>query len=401
MQLIKPLQIWAIASFTAIFAISPLSAASPFSKALSVNGTLITHYDIDQRAAILDIVNDPINPEEAMIEDVLKRNAAAQSGIKVPRDRLDGAVDSFLSQSNLPRDEAIAALGNSGVALRSLERFVETNLLWRDYAQQRFAGQVAQFRQDQSAVALAPRGYIEVNVSEIILPLIPGEEEDTRFFMQELRLENSAGAFAENARQYSASPSRPDGGRIGWLRFDTTNPVLRGALEKINVGEVTDVIEIPGGMAIFRLNGERENTPPPRPVLQYGYLVIKSAAPAALDTAIAKMQRCDDIYRYVHEIEGLSYGFSDLPPGQVPADISRHLPALDAYEVMRLSPQSAVMLCSRVYDAPVADAEGEATLGTGAGLGISDDVLLVLDRRLNALAQGHLAQLKSKAVIKK
>ena len=59
-------------------------------------------------------------------------------------------------------------------------------------------------------------------------------------------------AFEELARTVSEDASAPQGGDLGAVRLSDLAAPLRRAAEALGPGEVTGVIEIPGGYAILR-----------------------------------------------------------------------------------------------------------------------------------------------------
>ena len=59
--------------------------------------------------------------------------------------------------------------------------------------------------------------------------------------------------FSELARQYSDLPTAADGGRLGLLQLDDMAEYMRNAVMKLEVGEITPVIETPIGFQFFKL----------------------------------------------------------------------------------------------------------------------------------------------------
>ena len=64
--------------------------------------------------------------------------------------------------------------------------------------------------------------------------------------------------FENAALMHSISNSSTNGGDLGWVNEDAINKKLIIELNKINIGEYTDPITIPGGLLILKLNNINE-----------------------------------------------------------------------------------------------------------------------------------------------
>ncbi|MBX7259342.1 MAG: SurA N-terminal domain-containing protein [Candidatus Hydrogenedentes bacterium] len=63
--------------------------------------------------------------------------------------------------------------------------------------------------------------------------------------------------FAKLATQFSEGPDRDRGGDAGWITDMLTTPQHRKGLFALKVGDVSDVVEAPGGYAIYKVMEER------------------------------------------------------------------------------------------------------------------------------------------------
>jgi peptidyl-prolyl cis-trans isomerase SurA len=62
--------------------------------------------------------------------------------------------------------------------------------------------------------------------------------------------------FKNTANIYSVSDSSKFGGKIGWIYEEQLSSIIINNVKKLNIGEITDPISIPGGFLILKL----ENT---------------------------------------------------------------------------------------------------------------------------------------------
>ena len=95
-----------ILTFFAAVSFSPqkVSANNPFSPAIVVDGEIITHYQITQMARLLHVLNVPGNPKSVartqLIEDSLKRSAAAEQSIVITEAELQAGIEEFAARAN-------------------------------------------------------------------------------------------------------------------------------------------------------------------------------------------------------------------------------------------------------------------------------------------------------------
>ena len=121
-----------ILTFFAVVSFTPqkVSANNPFSPAIVVNGEIITHYQITQRARLLQVLNVPGNPKSVaktqLIEDSLKRSAAAELSIIITEAELQAGIEEFAGRANLNADRFIQELANLGIDRTAFEQFIKT-----------------------------------------------------------------------------------------------------------------------------------------------------------------------------------------------------------------------------------------------------------------------------------
>ena len=100
---------------------------------------------------------------------------------------------------------------------------------------------------------------ISFNLSEIVF-LEKNKEENKKKFDKIIESIKKIG-FEETAILYSISESSKLGGKIGWINENQLSYKISSTLNKIIIGEYSDVINTAGGNIILRLNDKKiENT---------------------------------------------------------------------------------------------------------------------------------------------
>ncbi|MBS1304144.1 peptidylprolyl isomerase [Loktanella sp. SALINAS62] len=385
---------------------SPGIAQDRFSAVITVNDSAITAYELSQREQMLRLFNTPGNlsqvAREQLIEERLKAAELDRRGVRLPDENLATEVEAFAARANMDTDQFIRLLNQNGVARETLEQFVAIGVTWRDYIRLRF-GNRANITDAEVQRALGQAGNtadnVEVLLSEIIIPAPPPQAARANAIAAQVSQTTSQSVFEAAARQYSALPSRADGGRLAWLPLSNFPPALQGLLGGLAPGEVTQPIPIPNGVALFQSRGIRE-IPRPRPVptaIDYAIFGLPGGQTptgiAAAQALNARTDTCDDLYGAARGLPQDVLARQTVAPASIPQDIALELARLDAGEaswgVTRNNGETLlfVMLCNRTLaegDAANPDAVRERLRG----------------ERLAAFADALLADLRAAATIR-
>lgn len=385
--------------------VAPLAAAAQglFAPVIKVNDAVITAYELEQRARMLALLNAPGNLQELareqLIDDRLRIQAAEAAGIVPSGEEVLDGMSEFAGRADLSREEFIQALEANGVAAQTFRDFVRAGLSWRLLVQARFAGR-ANIGDAEVDRALGAGGGSNVRVllSEIIMPAPPPQAEAVRQRAERISQITSESAFSSEARRYSASASRGNGGRLPWQNLADLPPQLRPLILGLAPGEVTDPIPIPNAIALFQLRGIEETgfKAPDYAAIEYAaYYMPGGRSPETLARArvlAQELDRCDDLYGVAKGQPEEVLDRQTLPPSEIPTDIALELAKLDPGEVStaltRSDGQSLVflMLCGRTADL------GEDVDRDQFAVGLRN-------RRLQSLADSYLAQLRADARI--
>lgn len=381
-----------------------LPAQNLFAPAIKVNDEVITGFEIEQRARMLELLRAPGDPQvvarEQLIDDRLRRAAARNAGIVPSTEEVLDGMEEFASRADLTREEFTQALEANGVAEETFRDFVIAGLAWRLLVRQRFAGRatVSEAEVDRALSQGDGGSSVRVLLSEIIMPLTPANAGAVQARAREIASLTSTSAFSAQARRHSATATRGNGGRLPWRSLDELPAPLRPIVLALKPGEVTDPINLQGAVALFQLRDIEETSfqPPEIAAIDYAayYMPGGRSAETLAQARVLKsrVDRCDDLY-------GVAKGQPDevldrgtLPPGDIPTDIAFELSKLDPGEVStaltRANGQTLVflMLCGRTSKISEDVDREEFTLG-------------LRNRRLASLAEGYLAQLRADARI--
>ena len=380
--------------------LAPLGVAAQnlFSAAILVNDQAITNYELNQRTMFLEALRFPGVPDELapkqLIEERLKKAAADQLGIRVSEEELQFELESFAQRFNVAFDEFAAELERVGISVDTPREFIANQLLWREVVRARFGAQanVDEAQVERSANAEKSGSSIEVLLTEIIMAMQPGQEQEVRERARELSKIRSFDAFSDAAREFSDAPTREFGGRVTWQKLDTLPGVLQPLIFGLAPGEVTDPLSIPNALALFQLRGIRETAyrrPLPNSV-DYLRYALPSSELENIEAIRANINHCDDLYGWAKGNPNHVLKRKTVKRAEIDGPTRNILTNLDENEYVIATQEpttTLIMMCSR---SQTLDLEEQDLAQIRDGL---------LNQRLGSYADSYLENLRDDARI--
>lgn len=95
-----------------------------------VNGSPITSYDIQRRAALMKLFRQKGSASDQMIEQSLKSSEMARFNIRIAKQQVDGAYSNFASSNKLKASQLDQILGQAGVTAKHMKEFIRVQMGW-------------------------------------------------------------------------------------------------------------------------------------------------------------------------------------------------------------------------------------------------------------------------------
>ena len=378
-----------------------------FSPAIEVDDQVITYYEIRQRAALMKVlgVKGDLTSQarDALVGDKLKVSAARAAGIVATEAQVQAAIDTLAGRNNRTAAQMLSDMASAGIAEETIRDFVTANSVWQDLMRARFTGaiDVRDSDIDAALAATSDATNLQVLVSEIVLPLIEGQETEIRKLANDIAALRSFDEFSDAARQFSVARTRANGGKLDWISLSNLPPALRPVILPLKPGEVSQPLDLPNAIALFQMRGLSESTPKSTRYATVSYATIEvseAEVPQAVDTLTDvgdRALRCDDLYGLSEGIPHQGVIMKTLPPSDVPKRDGIWLARLDAgeYLVDRVTGTNGgthaklVMLCSRTSVANKSTSREEVKRR-------------LQNEKLNARANSELESLRASARIK-
>lgn len=377
-----------------------LAQQNMFAPRIILNDRAITNYEIDQRIAFLKLLGAGGDLEkqalEGLIEDRLRLQEAKRLGAKLSEDQMNRAMEEFAQRANLTAEEFVARIGGAGVAPETYRDFVSAGAIWREIVRGKFGSaiKVTEAEIDREIEAETRRTQLTYAISELIIAVPEGREAEAMAFAEELRATiRSEADFTAAVAQYSAAPSRDQAGRLPPIPQANLPQQLRGSVEGLRPGQVSQPLPLQGAVALFQLRGKSETRVASAGVeVDYGRLRLPATPEGEAELARIRQeaQTCKDIYGLAPGLPEGQYVIETASMAAIDAATGLELARLDQFEtaVRRLGGSTELlMLCAR---RPLA----EQPVNRGAVRNA------IVNRKLEAQSALYLATLRADAIVR-
>jgi len=333
-----------------------LHAKDIFAPAIQVNEMIITQYEIDQRSLFFELLKFPGNhkkeAEKSLIDDRLKLKAAEKFNIAANPTALSFEMELFAKRANLTVEQFAKRLKKSGVDRVTWENYMLIPILWFETVNRKFASEMSSSKLiDNTASQSTARSEIQVLLTEIIIPVQLGFEEEANQRIAALRKIKSLESFSEAASTYSVAPTRDVGGKIKWQNMSSLPAVVRPLISGLSIGEVSEPLPISGGLAIFQLRDLRETNKKSKSSF-VDYIEFKFQKNPKINKLImSNVMICDDLYSFLKSTQEAELNRKNEKENSLSKELRNTLSGLDQNEFV-LKDQNGItskllMVCGR------------------------------------------------------
>lgn len=385
-----------IISFFILFA-NFLYAKDTFSPAIKVDEMIITQYEIDQRALFFELLKFPGNhkkeAKKSLIDDRLKLKASEKFSVQVTPAALNFEMEMFAKRANLTVDQFAKRLKKAGVDKVTWENYMQIPILWFETVNRRFASEISSSMLNKNIENQLTTGTeIQVLLTEIIIPVQVGFEEEANKRIEELRELKSLEKFSEAAFKYSVASTRELGGKIKWQNLSKLPSVVRPLIAGLSKGEVSEPLPIAGGLAIFQLRDLRESGYKEPKSKFVDYVEFKFKKSHKLEKLlISNVMMCDDLYSFLKDAKQAELIRNNVKENSLSKNLKNILSQLDENEFIFQNgddiTSDLVMVCGRSEKENLSKSD------------INNISRSLANKRLLSLANSYLENLRQEARI--
>ena len=373
-----------------------LYAKGSFAPAIQVDDMIITQYEIDQRSLFFELLKFPGNHKKeakrSLIDDRLKLRAAENLSVAVNPKALNFEMEMFAKRANLTVEQFAERLKKSGVDRITWENYMQIPILWFETVNRKFASKISSSMQNNNIENKSGfESEIQVLLTEIIIPVQLGFEEEANQKIETLRKIKSLEKFSSAASTYSVAPTRDVGGKIKWQNLSNLPSVVRPLIAGLSIGEVSEPLRIAGGLAIFQLRDLREsNKKKTSKFVDYIEFKFKKN-PRTNDLIISDVMICDDLYSFFKSTQQAELERKNVRENSVSKELRNILAELDQNEFIFQDDDSftskLVMVCGRSKKENLSKSD------------LNEISRSLANKRLLSLANSYLENLRQEAQI--
>ena len=243
-----------------------------------VNTEVITQNDLNERVGLVvrqlqrqggqlpssDVLSRQIL--ERLINDLLQVQLAKETGIKVDDATLDRTIERIAQENNLSMTEFRGALERDGIRYPRFREDIRNEILLARLREREVESSIvvtdAEVETELARLAREATGDSEYRLSHVLVlvpPQASAEQIEARRRRALLALsELRRGAnFAQIAATYSDAPDATQGGNLGWRPSSRLPSLFLESIERLQPGDVSDILRSPNGFHIVKLLEKR------------------------------------------------------------------------------------------------------------------------------------------------
>ncbi len=233
-----------------------------------VDNDIITSVDILHEMEYRKILNKSISdlPKERQFE-IAKKFIIREKIKKIETsnffvdtnlndEQLEPFLKEFIRKTNLQsKDELQKLLKLKNIEFEIFKEKLKIEALWNQLILNKFSKNLKINKIKIKEDILKKNIQKEYLLSEIVFNLENGSV-DKKY--NQIKKEINQNGFEIAASTYSISDSAKEGGKLGWIKFNSLNNSIKKEISKINKKEITKPIIIPGGFLILKINDEKK-----------------------------------------------------------------------------------------------------------------------------------------------
>jgi peptidyl-prolyl cis-trans isomerase SurA len=243
-----------------------------------VNDEVITQNDLSERVQLVvhqfQRQGGQLPPADAlsrqilerMINDLLQVQLAKESGIKIDDITLDRTIERIAQENTLSMTDFRAALEKDGIRYPRFREDIRNEIMLARLREREVENAIvvtdAEVDTEIAREAKEASGDSEFRLSHVLV-LVPPQaseaqiEQRRRRALQALSELRRGANFAQIAATYSDAPDAMQGGNLGWRPSGRLPSLFLDALERLQPGDVSDILRSPNGFHIVKLLEKR------------------------------------------------------------------------------------------------------------------------------------------------
>ena len=234
-----------------------------------INDEIITNFDVEKEINYLIAINNQLQnvelnelkkfAKESLIKEIIKkRELLKYYALNQENDYLDNYIKNFYEKLQInSKQEFELYLSEYDLSFLDIKNKLEIEVVWNEYIYTKYKNQVnidiEKIKKKINNTKIIGNSYL---LSEILY-LIKSKKESELKYQEIVSSINEIG-FINTANVYSVSDTSKYGGDIGWVNERQLTKNINEGIKKLNIGEVSKAIVVPGGVLVLKINDKKK-----------------------------------------------------------------------------------------------------------------------------------------------
>ncbi len=258
--------------FCIFFLLSNISLALENKILVKVDNEIITYLDIIDESNYLKALNPQIsNLNKSKLLEISKNSVIREKvkkieilkrveNLNIDTNYLDNLIKRIYLRLNLrSKDEFKNYLEEFDVDFDSVNEKISIEALWNELIYLKFSKKV-KINEDKIKKEIIENNK-KKNISYFLYEIVFNvkENNDLNKKFNSIKKDIKEKGFENSALIHSISNTSNIGGKLGWVKSNSLNEKIKNEINKINLGEFTQPIIVPGGFLILKLEKIKED----------------------------------------------------------------------------------------------------------------------------------------------
>tara|TARA_Y100000389_G_scaffold199777_1_gene238782 strand:- start:760 stop:1683 length:924 start_codon:yes stop_codon:yes gene_type:complete len=234
-----------------------------------VNNQIITSIDLYNEIKYLKALNPNLQnlkknkileiAKNSLIREKIKEIEISKLKIReINQQYLENVIKSIYTNIGFKnKDEFINYINTFEIDLETVKTKLTNEALWNQLIYQKFFSKLKidqnQIRKDIETIQVKTKSY---QINEIVFNI--NNKNETQELFEKIKKSILENGFENTAAIYSISESSKTGGNLGWVNENSIDKKILKEISKIEIGQYTKPIQIPGGFLIIQVKNLKE-----------------------------------------------------------------------------------------------------------------------------------------------
>ena len=258
-----------------IFTFFNTTTKSDVSIVVSIDQKIITNYDIQNEANYLQILNPDLKQldkenilklsKESLVREIIKKNEVEKVfDFSLENPFVNEYLKNLYTKLNFTNENEFNdyIINFSDYSLDDIKQKLKIEIAWNELIYLKYKNQINIDKEKLKIKInqLSDKTIKEYKLSEIVF--MKRKNENLQDLISLIKSNIKEIGFNNTANIYSISESAKFGGNIGWIDENNLTDKLVESLEKISIGQNTDVIQLGNNFIIIKIDEIKETNSP-------------------------------------------------------------------------------------------------------------------------------------------